>query len=643
MSFAEDEGGTRIWGAVYPTCELVRFDPATGTAEQVARLDDGEKYPQSLAVDREGWVYAGIGTARCNLVAYSPESGEVRQLLPDPERTHGTGSVAPAVDGTVLGIANSKAYRLLGGRAVQYKPGEAVPERKPTGFVYYGRVLGRFPDGRILKTYDLPGRTMTVSNPETGKTAEIPLDYVGGGAQITSLATGPDGAVYASTCHPMHLARLDLATGAITDLGGVPQIGGGNFCAMTAANDRLYGTEYAGGRLWAYDPEQPWAPKPAAPEIVGIQPRDLVAAGTVDRGHFTYLDDRGLALLRGDEFGARGHFPLHIEKAGVFYVCVQPFQYPGYARVRFLIDGKPVGSVVDPGGGPEGPGQTLSFGPYTWEPGEHELAMDIVETEGRNTWASVVSVAVSPEPLESLIREHAANPLELAQWKQDICRPRTILAHPDGRHVLMAGFAGYGLCGGGIGIYDTQTESGSLLTAEKDLLDGHSCITLKALPSGDLVGGTSVNAPGGGHPTATEAELFLLDWKTRDIVFHTVPVKDVREIISIEVAPDGKVFGLAQDSTLFVFDLASRTVVHTQSLKEYGGVPRHAFQWGPDGRLFAILRSGILEIDRASYTCTLLGNPPEPATAGGAAAHGFLCYAGVAHIWTFRIPEAAEK
>jgi len=230
------------------------------------------------------------------------------------------------------------------------------------------------------------------------------------------------------------------------------------------------------------------------------------------------------------------------------------------------------------------------------------------------------------------------NPEVLARWKGDITRPRTVLVHPDERHVLMAGFAGYGLVGGGIGIYDLETGEEALLTSADDLLPGHSCITLKALPDGDAVGGTSISAPGGGHPTAEEAELFILDWDTREIAFRMAPVPGDRNIISIYVLDDGLVYGLSGNSTFFVFDPEKRSVIHSESFAAFGGVPRHALQKGADGYLYAIMRNAIVRITPGSFEHVKLADTPSAATAGGASLRGRLYYASGPRVWSYEMP-----
>ena len=351
--------------------------------------------------------------------------------------------------------------------------------------------------------YSVPERWLEVKEAEGDQVKRIPLEYEAGGADTTSLAAGPGGNVYVSTCHPMHLVRLETATGVLHDLGPIPRVGGGNFCAMDSLGNQLFGAAYAHGGLWAYDPAQPW---------------------------------------------------------------------------------KPASKVNEPG-----------------------------------------------------------NPRLLAEWQKDVCRPRTALAHPDGKHVLFAGFADYGYTGGGIGIVNVQTGEATLLTADKDLLPGHSTITLKALPDGTLVGGTSIQAPGGGHVIATQPELYLLDWQTKKVIHRAPVVPDGGDIISIHVGPDGLVYGLTAKSAFFVFDPRSRKVVHQESFAEHGGVPRHALQIGPDGKVYAMLTRAILRIAPGSFAHEKRAEAPVTITAGGALVNGHLYFTSGPRVWISRARVALTK
>lgn len=637
LCFTEGLDGMVWAGGVYNT-GLISYDPQTQEMIDHGRMDEAEQYLSYLATDDAGWIYCGIGTARSNIVAYHPESGERRSLIPEDLRAVGTGVVDPLADGTVYGRVDQHHYHLHNGVATPVENRDALGPTRGVMSLRYGSRLGNLPDGRQVREYDLSARTIAVHDPATGETERYSFDYESGGANITSIGLGPDAVVYGSTSHPMHFSALDTGSGELRDHGPIPQVGGGNFCAIASTGDLVFGAQYAAGQLWAYDATKPWNPT-VQRQVSGLQAEELYATGAVAGGHLSYLSSHDVVFIFGDDFGAEAQFPLQVEEPGEYYLHIQPLLHEPYTRVQFLFDGEALGEAFDPSNPETRPGPLQVFGPLALEAGEHRLHVRLLETEGREPWFSLVSLDLSRERKETLLSGPAEqNPRVLAQWKDDITRPRTALVHPDGVHVLMAGFAGYGLVGGGIGIYNLETEEATLLTAADDLLPGHSCITLQALPDGDLVGGTSISAPGGGHPTATEAELFIVDWETREVVFRTVPVAGDTNIVSIAVGDDGLVYGLSGKGTFFVFDPAERRVVHSESF-QFGAIPRHALQWGADGYLYAILRDAIVRITPGSFEHVKLDDTPYPATAGGARVGDRLYYASGPLVWSYAIPQ----
>jgi hypothetical protein len=226
------------------------------------------------------------------------------------------------------------------------------------------------------------------------------------------------------------------------------------------------------------------------------------------------------------------------------------------------------------------------------------------------------------------------NPRELANWPAEICRPRTCIAYPDGNTILMAGFAGYGLCGGGLGLYDLKTETATLINHE-DLMPDQSVITLQVLPDGNLIGGTSVHAPGGGHTKHTEGELFIFDWATKKVIWRGVAVTGAPEVVSIALGGDGLVYGLATGSKFFVFDPRARKVVHSEDLTAYGSLPRHPLIAGPDKKLYAVFSQSVVRIEPGTFKHEKLGTPPVPVSAGIALLDGRLYYATTSRLWSF--------
>lgn len=487
-AFAEAPDGV-IFAGTTPDCHLISYDPATQRLTDHGRMDPREEYPRFMAFDAAGWLYCGIGNARGNIVAFNPATGEMRQIVPEEERKEGSGWVFRGADGKVYGTASRGGvnYRMFAGRAEVIDPSQRAPEVR-TGVICWVDKTGTFPDGRQLTDYALHDRWLEIHNPATGETRRITFDYTpAGGAVFTSLVAGPDGCLYASTCHPMRFVRYDPRTDQMTDLGGMPGIG--NFCAMDVYGTQIVAASYSDGILHRYDPAQPFNGG------VGEQP----------------------------------------------------------------------------------------------------------------------------------------NPCELARWPREICRPRACLAHPDGRHLLMAGYAAYGLTGGGLGIYDTSTGAAQVITHE-NLVPYQSTVALQALPDGNLVGGTCISAPGGGQVQATEAVLYLFDFPARKVIFQTVPVPGAGQIKSLLVVGE-RVLGLTENGRYFVFDVPTRAVVHTEDWSQWGmagGLGR-----GPDGRVWACLTRALLRLTPDNLGREEPVPAPTEVRSAPVVLWDRLYFLGRTHLWSY--------
>jgi len=232
-----------------------------------------------------------------------------------------------------------------------------------------------------------------------------------------------------------------------------------------------------------------------------------------------------------------------------------------------------------------------------------------------------------------------SNPRYLTESEPDINRPHELLAHPDGKTLILAGTPAYGFTGGGLLFWDRQTQTKTLLR-HTDILEWHSTMSLVALPDGKLLGGTTTAAGTGGERKAKQAELYLLDMASKKVVWHEPVLAGVQEYTDLCYDErNGLVYGFADRRRFFVFDPETKRIVHEQETEPcaYHQGPR-VFIVAPDRRVFVLFVRSIAEVDPKTFALRLLAQTPVPITAGGDYLDGRLYFASGSHLWSFRLP-----
>ena len=258
MSIDEDSEGV-IWAGIYPNADLVSFNPDTRELIHHGRMNE-ETWPQyfnrgAMAVDKTGWVYAGIGVTRSQVAGYNPASGEVRTFIAEEDRRPGTGIVRQGGDGKVYARASGGwGWReLYDGVAtpIEEEPPGGVPRRKGN----QNAVFPEFPDGSRIAELDIPQRILVIEEAD-GTQRKVDFDYQSEGSHIYSMTLAPDSAIYGSTGHPLMVWRFDLETAELT----AETLSGGHLNQMTRQGDLVYCANYAGGNLLEFDVTKPWNP-----------------------------------------------------------------------------------------------------------------------------------------------------------------------------------------------------------------------------------------------------------------------------------------------------------------------------------------------------------------------------------------------
>jgi len=235
-----------------------------------------------------------------------------------------------------------------------------------------------------------------------------------------------------------------------------------------------------------------------------------------------------------------------------------------------------------------------------------------------------------------------SNPLFLTQCAPAINRPHELLAHPDGKTLVLGGTPDYGFTGGGLLIWDRQTQKGVLLT-HQEILPEHSTMSLVALPEGKLLGGTTTSPGTGGEKKAKEAELYLLDMATKRVEWHQAVLPGVQEYTDLCPGPDGKVYGFADSARFFVFDPVRRKIVHEQVTDDkfgrtaYQQGPR-VFVRGPKGEVYILFVKGIARVEPSTYEIKMLAESPVPISYGGDFLNGRIYFAHGSHVYSYAVP-----
>ncbi len=320
-------------------------------------------------------------------------------------------------------------------------------------------------------------------------------------------------------------------------------------------------------------------------------------------------------------------------------------------------------------------------GPYLFGAtytGGHLWVLDTSRPITEEAAASIHGQRINVEPSAD---DAPDNPRHLASFAPDINIPRGAFAHPDGKHIIVCGQPGYGFVGGGIGIHNLETGENIRLN-HRQLLEDYSTMAMAALPDGSLLCGTS---PRGGHgtsPTHSRAELYILDWETKQVSWRSGPLEH-REILSILEGPDGLYYYVTGDGTLVVLDvdpeetepdpiealMDTRTTrdrlveslpepetapeltlnleeaeVHRADLRQYG---RHlltqAMIVGPDNKIYLALSAALLRITPGTFEIEVLAKPDGGISAGLGVVDGRLYFGGRGRVRSIPIPPAGGE
>jgi hypothetical protein len=235
-----------------------------------------------------------------------------------------------------------------------------------------------------------------------------------------------------------------------------------------------------------------------------------------------------------------------------------------------------------------------------------------------------------------------SNPRYLGAAEPDVYRPFRIFIHPDKDTIIYSGGPAYGHTGGGMVFWSKKKNTMDVLKDNQVIVD-QSVMSLAVSQKGYMVGGTTTTPGSGGQKKAKEAVLFIMDDKSRKVIWNEALIPGVQGYNDLFTLPNGKIAGFADRKFFFVFDAKKRTLEKKVDIHALGlGVtvmeqgPR-IFVKGNKKDVYVILQKGIAQLDPKTYEIKLLAESPEPIRAGGAFYNNTLYFVCESHLWSYQI------
>lgn len=324
------------------------------------------------------------------------------------------------------------------------------------------------------------------------------------------------------------------------------------------------------------------------------------------------------------------------------------FSYTSDGAIVMGVALGPDGTIC---GGTAFPMRQFSFDPASgrWQNYEAHGQFNTLESDGKDLYVGGYpgGFLLRWDPAAAHVKtqkeQPGGNPVYLGEAKPDVYRPFRILIHPNGRDVIFSGSPAYGLTGGGMAFWDKKSGKLEVLT-DRQLIPDQSTQSLAALENGFLLGGTTTTPGSGGEKKANEALLYLLEEKTRKIVWKEALIPGVQGYNDLLRLPDGKIAGFADRKYFFVFDPEKRSLVKKADIEKEPDLGKTVLEQGPrifvrgaKKNIYIILNKGIARLDTRTYEITLLAESPQPIRAGGAYVDNTIYFVCESHLWSYRL------
>ncbi|WP_438349806.1 hypothetical protein ACP8HI_03810 [Paenibacillus sp. FA6] len=231
---------------------------------------------------------------------------------------------------------------------------------------------------------------------------------------------------------------------------------------------------------------------------------------------------------------------------------------------------------------------------------------------------------------------HVRNPVCVTSHIE-IHRPRCAVALRDHEHVVYGGFPGYGMVGGGLCVYHLSSGA-EWLIPHTEIIAEQSTVSLAETAEGILIGGTSIETPGGAEPKAHSAYLYTLDLTCRTVTKRLMIHEGIREYSLLLIDPNGWIHSITSCSKYVVWDPHREVLVREVDLSAWGKVVREGWELCEEDQcIYGVMGNAVFRITLSSLQPECIAVPHEEITAGFAKLNNELYFGISTHLWSYSI------
>ncbi len=197
------------------------------------------------------------------------------------------------------------------------------------------------------------------------------------------------------------------------------------------------------------------------------------------------------------------------------------------------------------------------------------------------------------------------NPRRLGTTSRQLQRAGDLILAPDGQHTIVCGLPGYGQIGGAIVIVDPEAQEFEVID---DVVGTQSPWSLATTPDDDVIAiGTTMYSGSGTEKIVTPGRVVMWNWRTHETLSELTPWEDEVQINTLlRLGNELWIIG-APDGHIAVYDFVQGEIVY----EDYWNYGAGELVYRPeDGMIYSAMYGWVVRIDPKTREHELLATYP---------------------------------